>query len=82
MQVLLEAIPTIDRVSQADDVASALAMGADHSPALVLLDSDLADQELLAALLKLKSKWPGTKCIVLVDEERNREAAKAAGADV
>jgi len=82
LQVLLAAIPTIDRVSQADDVASALAMGANHSPALVLLDCDLSDQELLATLRKLKGKWPRTKCIVVVDDERNHEAAKAAGADV
>lgn len=82
LQVLLAAIPTINRVSQVDDVASALAMGADHSPALVLLDSDLSDQELVSALRKLKGKWPEMKFIVLVDDDRDHGAAKAAGADV
>ncbi len=57
-------------------------MGADHSPALVLLDSDLSDQELVSALRKLKGKWPGMKSIVLVDDDRDHGAAKAAGADV
>ncbi len=82
LQVLLAAIPTIDQVSQADDVPSALAMGTNLSPALVLLDSGLSDEELPAALRELKAKWPQTQCIVMVDDEQNHKAARAAGADV
>jgi DNA-binding NarL/FixJ family response regulator len=82
LRVLLAAVPGIDHVSQIDDVPSALAMKVNHNPALVLLDSDLSNDELLAALRRIKNKWPQAQCIVLVDEEQNHNAATAAGADV
>jgi DNA-binding NarL/FixJ family response regulator len=82
LQVLLAAIPGIDHVSQIDDVPSALVMKVNHNPALVLLDSDLSNDELLAELRRIKAEWPQTQCIVLVDEEQNHKAAKTAGADV
>lgn len=77
LQVLLTAIPRIERVSQADDVPSALAVGTE-SPAVVVL----ADGDLLATLDRIRAGWPHAKCVALVDDEQELEVAQAAGADV
>lgn len=82
LRVLLTAIPQVGQVSQADDGPSALSMGAKHRPALVMLDSDLPNNELVTTLGRIKARWPQAHCIVLVDNVQEQQVAEAARADV
>lgn len=82
LQVLLAAIPQVEIVKQADNVPPASAMGAQYPPALVLLDCDLPHAGPVATLGQIKAEWPRTRFVVLVDDEQEQQAAKAAGADV
>jgi DNA-binding NarL/FixJ family response regulator len=80
--VLLRAIPRIVRVYQAEDLSSALALPLKPPPILVLCDYDLSNGEVTATLRRVKAAWPGTRCVVLVEDEPERRAAEAAGVDV
>jgi DNA-binding NarL/FixJ family response regulator len=81
LQVLLAAIPQVEVVRPADDSRSALVIGTQCHPGLVLIDYDL-NHEADAALGHIKAEWPHTRCIVLANDERDHPAAQAAGADV
>lgn len=76
--VLLNAIPRIGRVEQADDVASALAMSRELRPALVLVDFDRPGGETSS---RIKTAWPQARYVVLVDSEQACYDAESAGAD-
>lgn len=80
--VLLRAIPHIKTVHQAEDGPSALAIESEVQPTLVLLDYDLSDDRLRTTLGQLKATWPQARCIVFLDDERDRRRAKDAGGDV
>jgi DNA-binding NarL/FixJ family response regulator len=80
--VLLRSIPQIDTVHQSEDAPTALAMGPGVQPALVLLDYELTDGELQATLGQLKAAWPQARCVVFLEDERDRRRAKDAGGDV
>ncbi|MFQ5594218.1 MAG: response regulator [Anaerolineae bacterium] len=82
LQVLLTAIPQIDAVLVVDDGPAALDIGMKNRSALVLLDFDLPKDEAWVTLQQIKTAWPRTQCIALVDHEQEQEIAKAAGADV
>jgi DNA-binding NarL/FixJ family response regulator len=81
--VLLRAIPQIEAVHQAEDGPSALAMGQEIQPTLVMLDDDLPDDKALQILLgQMIAMWPQARCLVLLDDEQDRRSAQEAGADV
>jgi len=81
VRALLKSIPYLEIIDQADDGPSALKMVADHHPALVLLDSNLPDEEAWAVLKQTKALWPQTQCLVLATSAEQQWIAKAAGAD-
>lgn len=81
LQVLLAAIPQVEVVRPADDSQSALMIGTGCYPGLVVLDYDL-NHDSDAALRHIKAEWPHMQCIVLADDERDQQAARAAGADI
>jgi DNA-binding NarL/FixJ family response regulator len=82
LRTLLRAIPQIELVIQADDSPSAIEVVMDeHPPAFILLDSDLLDDQLKAAINQAKLKSPQTHCIVLADNLKQQEMAWANGAD-
>ena len=81
LQALLAAIPQIEMIGQADDGASALKSVVEHRPALVLLDTNLPGDEVLAVLRQIKAQWPQARCLIMSDSGQQRRTAKAAGAD-
>ncbi len=81
LRALLRAIPQLEIVGQADNGSSALGMVTNYHPSLVLLDSDLPDDEAWTVLKKTKSEWPQTRCIVLANSVHQQWLAKTAGAD-
>lgn len=78
---LLEAIPAIERIHQANSGAAALALTTNLHPTLVLLDFDLPDGDLVETLRQIKRAQAQTKCVVLVDSRMEQSFGEAAGAD-
>ena len=81
LQALLRTIPDIKIVGQADSESQALTLISQQQPALVLLDSSLVLKEILPVFVLVKSKYPRTRCIVLVENLQQQSAAREAGAD-
>ena len=66
----------ISAVFVAEEAFLALRMIKDHRPKLVLLDIHLLEAQMV--LKRIKSQWPETTCIVLVDSvEQEREVKEA-----
>lgn len=82
LQVLLAAIPHIEKVVLADDGPSGLAMVTEHRPTVMLLDCELFYEKLELILGQIKAGGPQTQCLVLVDDEQQHQVAESAGADV
>lgn len=80
--VLLRAAPRIEKIYQADDGDSALRMGQQIRPALVLLDHGLAQNEIQGTLGRIKAAWPQARSVVLLDDEQDRRDVEVAGADM
>jgi len=76
---LLALMTTADQISAvfvAEEAFLALRMIKDHRPKLVLLDIHLLEAQMV--LKRIKSQWPETTCIVLVDSvEQEREVKEA-----
>jgi DNA-binding NarL/FixJ family response regulator len=79
--VLLRAIPQIETVYQAEDGPSALAVGLQVQPLLIMVDYDLPENELRTTLRQIKSAWPQAQRLVLLDDEQDHRPAQEAGAD-
>ncbi len=77
---LLTTMPQIGTID-ADPDLSALKMYAERPPDLVLLDTDLPGDGVQTTLRQIKIQWPQTRCIVLADDVRRQQMARAAGAD-
>ncbi len=81
VRAMLKAIPQLKIIGQADDGPAVLKIIADQRPALVLLNANLPDDKTWAVLKQIKTEWPQTPCLVLVDTIDQRPMAETAGAD-
>ena len=82
---LVALMTTMDQVNAvliAEDGASALRMMAQHRPALVVIETDLPAEEGHVPLQEIKTRWPQTRCIALVEDIEQQQEAESAGADV
>jgi DNA-binding NarL/FixJ family response regulator len=82
LQAMIRAVPQVAYTVQADDGQAALRILAEHPLALVLLDADLPGDEAWTVLPQIKARWPQTRCIVLVNNDQQRQVANMHGADV
>lgn len=80
LKILLNLISRIRVIGQADDRLSALAMIKGYYPKLVLLDMSLPETQSLNLLRWIKTEHPQTQCIVFVDNIRQQQLARNAGA--
>jgi DNA-binding NarL/FixJ family response regulator len=78
---LLQTIPSIEQIIQVGDSAVILNLITWSSPALLLLDTDLADNNLANILKQIKTIAPYLHCIVLAHTYQQQELAQTAGAD-
>lgn len=78
---VLSTISRIEAVDQVDDLASALGTRLEADPAVVLLDLDRLGDEDLTLLKQIKTRWPGARCLVLVNAVQHQPATESAGAD-
>jgi DNA-binding NarL/FixJ family response regulator len=68
--------PLISAVLVAEEASLMLRMVKDHRPALIVMDMDFPDARML--LKQIKSSWPLTRCILLVDSvDQAKEAENA-----
>lgn len=81
LRALLTAIPQIDTVGQARDLAAAPVVAAEFQPALVILDGSLPELDLAALIHAIKTAASRTRCIVLTQDVGQQQVAEAAGAD-
>lgn len=81
LRALLNTLPRLQIVGQADDGPSALKMLSERQPTLVLLDSTLPDDEIKALLSQVKAHRLQPRCIVLAENPEQQQAGKNAGAD-
>ena len=81
LKTLLRAVPHMQIVGQADNSPAAIKMITDYRPTLVLLDSNLPDDEIQTILRRTKTNQPQTRFIVLAKTAQQQWMAEAAGAD-
>jgi DNA-binding NarL/FixJ family response regulator len=81
LQAMVRAVPQIADTVQADDGPTALQMLTEHPLALVLLDADLPGEEAWTVLPQIKARWPQTRCIVLINNDQQRQIANTHCAD-
>ena len=82
LQALVMSIPQVDIIGQVDDGSQALAIIQEHHPDLVLLDTDLPNNEEWQVLKRIKALRPEIRCIVLADDVRQQQEATTLKADV
>jgi DNA-binding NarL/FixJ family response regulator len=82
LHALVTAMPQIDAVQEADDVASALTMALAGQPALVLIESTPGGRDAWMTVRRVKARWPMARCIFLGNDVQQHREAEAAGAEV
>ncbi len=82
LRASLAACPAIVVIASFGDGLTALNHVAAHAPALLVIDSNLLDQEVEALLAAVKAKQPATRCLVLTRSQLNGKRGRwASGAD-
>jgi DNA-binding NarL/FixJ family response regulator len=81
LRALLKTVPHLNLVEQAGDSLSALEMASRRHPALILLGSNLPDEDIQMVLHQTRATQPGTRCLVLVNNVHQQSLAQAKGAD-
>jgi DNA-binding NarL/FixJ family response regulator len=81
LRLCLLTLRQIERVSLTEDLPSALRVLAEEEPSLVLVDSALPGDQVLAVVQQIKAHRPDSRVLALADEKSQQRAATAAGAD-
>jgi DNA-binding NarL/FixJ family response regulator len=75
-------MPQIEILAETTDPSALRRMGAGMQPDVVLLDASLPEDQVWAALGRIKAERSQTRSIVLVEDSQQQQKAQAAGADV
>ncbi len=78
---LLISIPGVEIVGPVKRLSLALATVAELAPAMIIVESGAFAQKITTFVRELKAISPASRCIVIVDDVPQQQAAKAAGAD-
>lgn len=81
LQAILGALPRIEVVGTVGGGLSALNLVCITSPALLIIDSGLPGDEMVALLSKITQEQPQIRCLVLAETTRQQAAFLALGAD-
>jgi DNA-binding NarL/FixJ family response regulator len=82
LRALLATMPRVHALCLADDGPMALDIVAQKQPRIVLLDTNLPHEgQFWGVLEQIKDRWPQSLCLVLADNDIQRQAAYIAGAD-
>jgi DNA-binding NarL/FixJ family response regulator len=85
LQIGLQALLTVLRdveVLVAAEGPLALEVIKRHAPSLVILDNDLPGDAALLAATHIKVRWPDIRCLVLVNDEQQRQRVQESSADL
>ena len=81
LRAMLTASGQVAVTGSAGDGLSALSRVREEQPALLVVDSNLLEDEALSLLKEVKAAWPEVLCLVLVQTTGRKNRALAAGAD-
>lgn len=81
LQATLASVSQIEITGVAGGGLSALNLARRLPPALLIIDSGLPEDEILALLCSIKQDLPQTRCLVLTETTRQQQVVLAAGAD-
>lgn len=81
LQTSLAMYAWITVVAACGDGLTALSQVTQHRPRLVIIDSNLLDEEVKALLTAIKAEQPATRCLVLLQSTQREAPILAAGAD-
>lgn len=81
LQSLLRTIPQIEILAESNDPSILLKMKQEIQPELILVDGGLMAEDDWTAVRNIKADWPGTRILVLTDDDQQGQAAREAGAD-
>lgn len=81
LRALIRAIPNLTIAGQVDDCNVVLQLIAQGQPDLLLFGSNLPLPEVEQILYAVKTRWPGIRCVVLMDNIEQLLRVRAAGAD-
>ena len=82
VQSLLRTLPEIEIIAEIKCPSVLLKMGSAMQPDLILLDAIWFGENILKAITKINEEWSNTKCVVLVEDNRNHQPLYDAGADL
>ena len=78
---MLALLPQIEIAGTAGGGLSAVNLTRKHPSALLIIDSSLPEDEILALLGKIKQEQPQIHCLVVAETSRQQAAVLAQGAD-
>ena len=81
LRVALTQMPWMKIEASVGDSLSAFKLVESQPPHLLVVDSNLLDEELHLLLREVKLNWPAVHCLVLTQTRRQQKEALAAGAD-
>jgi DNA-binding NarL/FixJ family response regulator len=80
LRALLNAMPQVGVVHEADDLSAATQAKLEPQPVLVLLDGDAAG-EIGLSVRRMRLRWPQARCVCLANDVQQEKKASEAGAD-
>jgi len=81
LHALMSTVPRIHAVDESDNAALAIKTLAKRPPTVALVSTYLSDDEVWQMLRQIKTEWPETQCVVLVNNDRELREAEVARAD-
>jgi len=81
LRAVLATAPQIEVVKSVGDGLSALDVVREQPPHLLVIDSNLLEDEIVALLWHVKQECPAVCCLVLTESVRQEQWASAQGAD-
>jgi len=81
LRASLAACPGLELVGAYGDGLTALNHVMTDAPALLVIDSNLLDEEVAALLAAVKAQYATTHCVVLIRSSQRAAWARASGAD-
>ncbi len=78
---MLALLPQIEIMEAVGGGLSALNLARQNRPALLIIDSSLPEDEILALLRQIKQEQPLVRCLVVAETSRQQAAVLAQGAD-
>ena len=81
LRAALALLPQIYIAGAAGGGLSAMHLVCQNQPALLIIDSSLPEDEVLALLRQVKQEQPRIRCLVVAETNRQQAAVQALGAD-